>query len=153
MWLWFKPQLLINTSATSCFCICHIFVIVVILSSSKRLRTFSWISLWMLVTFLSQYWDKSHHLVLSASSPFSSNIVFNSAERCCGVFTVELRGPTVAPPRKPKTGFQYWKLNVTFWNVCFPMCTFCFTFCLLVIVDTIACKFIVCVFVFAKMFV
>lgn len=50
--------------------------------------------------FLSHYWDKTHRLVFSASSPFCSNILFNNAERdTVGVFTVKLRGPTVVPPQ------------------------------------------------------
>lgn len=60
-----------------------------------------------------QYWDKTRRLVLSASPHLCSNIVFKNAERYCGVFTVELRGPTAAPPQR-ENDFLVLKIECTF---------------------------------------
>lgn len=86
---------------------------VVMVSSNKRLEKIQLNYPVNAVHFTVQYWDKTQPLVLSASSPFCSNIVFKNAERYCGVFTVELRGPTAAPPQTENC-FLVLKIECTF---------------------------------------
>lgn len=60
----------------------------------------------------------------ACSQCFFSNIVFNNAERRCGLFTVQLRGPTVAPS-ETQSWFPVLKIECNFFsNVCFSICTF-----------------------------
>lgn len=68
------------------------------------------------------------------------------------MFTVQLRGPTVAPS-KTQSWFPVLKiecnfLECLFFYMYFLSCFTCFTFCPVVIVDKVACKFFLFVFLF-----